>query len=55
MLEPLPIPERPWVSLSMDFIVNLSKIDGFEYIIVVVDRFSTYATFIPVPHGDSAD
>ncbi|XP_031502618.1 uncharacterized protein LOC116265814 [Nymphaea colorata] len=47
LLEPLPIPERPWESLSIDFIVSLPKVDGRSSIIVVVDRFSKYATFIP--------
>lgn len=47
LLEPLPIPERPWESLSMDFIVNLPKSEGCRTIMVVVDRFSKYATFIP--------
>ncbi|KAK9004982.1 hypothetical protein V6N11_042432 [Hibiscus sabdariffa] len=31
----------------MDFIVGLPNTDGFASIIVVVDRFSKYATFIP--------
>ena len=30
----------------MDFIVGLPKADGFESIMVVVDRFSKNATFI---------
>ncbi|PKI46331.1 hypothetical protein CRG98_033274 [Punica granatum] len=47
LLEPLPIPERSWESVSMDFIVNLPKSEGCETLMVVVDRFSTYATFIP--------
>ncbi|CAN6455079.1 unnamed protein product [Victoria cruziana] len=47
LLEPLPIPERPWESLSMDFIVSLPKVDGYSSVLVVVDRFSKYATFIP--------
>lgn len=48
LLEPLPIAERPWESVSMDFIVALPKSDGFGAIMVIVDRFSKYATFIPV-------
>ncbi|KAE8691406.1 hypothetical protein F3Y22_tig00110890pilonHSYRG01301 [Hibiscus syriacus] len=47
LLQPLPIPERPWESISMDFIIGLPKTDGLSSIMVVVDRFSKYATFIP--------
>ena len=32
----------------MDFIIGLPKVDRFESVIVVVDRFSKYETFIPV-------
>ncbi|OMO77547.1 reverse transcriptase [Corchorus capsularis] len=49
LLEPLPIPEHPWESVSMDFIVGLPKVDGFANIMVVVDRFSKYDTFILTP------
>ncbi|KAL4279964.1 hypothetical protein GQ457_03G017850 [Hibiscus cannabinus] len=47
LLQPLPIPERPWESVSMDFIVGLLNTDGFASIVVVVDQFSKYTTFIP--------
>ncbi|KAA0051289.1 reverse transcriptase [Cucumis melo var. makuwa] len=47
LLEPLPIAEKPWDSVTMDFIVALPKSHGFGTIMVVVDRFSKYATFIP--------
>ncbi|KAH9328294.1 hypothetical protein KI387_000402, partial [Taxus chinensis] len=46
-LQPLPIPIRPWVSVSLDFITQLPESDGKTSIMVVVDRFSKYATFIP--------
>ena len=47
LLQPLPIPNHLWVSVFMDFIMSFPKTDGFESIMVVVDRFSKYETFIP--------
>ncbi|KAI5652974.1 hypothetical protein M9H77_30161 [Catharanthus roseus] len=55
LLDPLPIPKRPWESVSMDFITSLPKSEGFGSIIVVVDRFSKYATFIPAPTDCTAE
>ena len=49
LLEPLPILERPWESISMDFIMGLPKSEGCNIIMVVVDQFSKYGIFIPVP------
>ncbi|KAH6787578.1 hypothetical protein C2S52_007130 [Perilla frutescens var. hirtella] len=49
LLEPLPIPSRPWKSVSMDFITGLPKVGDLDAIVVVVDRFSKYATFVPAP------
>ncbi|KAK8584247.1 hypothetical protein V6N12_068493 [Hibiscus sabdariffa] len=47
LLQPLPIPERPWESVSMDFIVGLPSTNDLSSIMVAVDRFSKYMTFIP--------
>ena len=49
-LQPLPIPEGPWISLSMDFISQLPLSNGFDSILVVVDRFSKMSIFIQT-HG----
>ncbi len=46
LLQPLPIPEGPWESVSMDFMVSLPPSRGFDAIMVVVDRFSKMAHFI---------
>ncbi|KAE8727650.1 RNA-directed DNA polymerase-like protein [Hibiscus syriacus] len=47
LLQALPIPEKPWESLFMDIIVGFPIFDGFSIIMVLVDRFSKYGTFIP--------
>ncbi|GJY19124.1 putative nucleotidyltransferase, ribonuclease H [Tanacetum coccineum] len=55
LLEPLPTPKGPWESVSMDFITCLPKSEGGGSIIVVVDRFSKYGTFIAAPPDVTAD
>lgn len=47
LLELLSIPTRPWESVSLDFITKLPKVGDLSGLLVVVDRFSKYATFIP--------
>ncbi|GKB63225.1 reverse transcriptase, partial [Tanacetum coccineum] len=45
----------PWKSVSMDFITCLPKSERGGSIIVVVDRFSKYRTFIAAPPDVMAD
>jgi hypothetical protein len=47
ILQPLPISERPWHSISVDFIEQLPSSDGFTAILVIVDRLTKQAIFIP--------
>jgi hypothetical protein len=47
VLQPLWMPERPWESVSMDFITQLLMTQGYNGIFVIVDKFSKYATFVP--------
>ena len=49
LLQPLPIPNVPWESISMDFIFGLPKsIHGNTRIWTIVNHFSKQAHFIPV-------
>ena len=46
LLRPLEIPKKPWTSISMDFITDLSSSKGFDSIFVVVDRLTKMAHFV---------
>jgi hypothetical protein len=50
LLQPLPVPQDAWQDLTMDFIEKLPKSEGYDTIMVVVDRFSKYAHFMPLKH-----
>ena len=45
----MPIPEWKWERIAMDFVVGLPKTLGkFDSILVIVDRLTKSAHFIPV-------
>ncbi|GJZ12877.1 reverse transcriptase [Tanacetum coccineum] len=54
LLQPLPIPERIWTKVSMDFIEKLPNSQGKTVIMVVVDRLSKHAYFMPLAHPFNA-
>ena len=46
-MNPLPVPESPWMWTESDHIVKLPKSKGFDSVYVVVDRLTKMAHFIP--------
>src|SRR5882724_11066285 len=47
LLKQLPIPKKPWNSISMDFIEKLPHSSSYTLILVIVDRLSKQSLFIP--------
>jgi transposase InsO family protein len=54
LLQPLKVPAGAWEVISMDFVDGLPKSGGFNCIMVVVDKFSRYAHFVPLAHPYTA-
>jgi hypothetical protein len=49
LLQPLPISEQKWESISIDFITSLPKVQGKDCIYVVVDRLTKFSYFYAIP------
>lgn len=54
LLVPLPVPTESWQVVSMDFIDGLPTSGHANCIMVVVDKFSKFAHFVPLHHPYSA-
>ena len=54
LLQPLPIPSKPWLAVSMDFIKGLPKSQLKSVILVAVDRLTKYVHFIVSSHPYTA-
>jgi len=54
-LMPNSIPEKPWMHILVDFITKLPLAQGYDSILVVVDRLTKMVHFIPTTEKTSAE
>ena len=47
LLHSLPIPDRPWQSIGLDFMGPLLKSNNFDYLLVVIDQLMSQVHHVP--------
>ena len=47
LLHNLPIPNRPWQSIGLDFMSALPKSNHFDYLLVIIDRLTSQVHLVP--------
>ena len=47
LLHSLPIPDRPWQSIGLDFMGPLPKSNTFDYLLVVIDQLTSQLHLVP--------
>ena len=48
LLQPLPIPPRLWHSMCMDLIKSLPESQGYDVILVMLERVAKLAHMVPI-------
>ena len=47
ILKPLPIPTRPWTNVTLDFVTGLPSSNGYNAVLMVIDRLTKERHYIP--------
>ncbi|KAL4145628.1 hypothetical protein PRNP1_013295 [Phytophthora ramorum] len=55
LLQPLPVPNRCWEHVTMDFVTGLPISRGFNAVLVVVDRLSKRPCYLPTTKDVTAE
>jgi transposase InsO family protein len=55
LLQPLPVPDRPWQQISMDFVSFNKDKHGYDNVLVVMDRLSKESISIPCHKTTTAE
>lgn len=55
LLQPLTPPTTPWSRLTMDHVGPLTMSNGYDSVLVVVDRLTKMAHYIPAKTTDTAE
>lgn len=54
LLKPLEVPDEAWQAVTLDFVEGLPRSAGFNSVLVVVDKLTKYAHFLPLSHPYTA-
>ena len=47
LLHSLPVPNRPWQSIGLDFMGPLPKSNNFDYLLVIIDQLTSQVHLVP--------
>ena len=47
LLKPLPIPTRPWIDVTLDFVIGLPLSNDYNAVLMVIDRLTKERHYIP--------